>query len=169
MDSFCASLYVSLTFSTRFNASASAAFSDTVLHSDFRAILIVFSACGECAIKMHLPVTYSLSLEFFMMLWLYLEPEIRLLHPSASAIEKIRIMFINEPLTDFGLISTILFSHSFIFQYPFLSDPTRSIISSSTSSFIFFEWLSLISLLFQPSLLVLYPNSSGVFPLFLLC
>ena len=55
------------------------------------------STCHECAIKMHLPVTYSLSLGIFMMLWLRLEPEIWLLHPDASAIEKIKIDFIDEP------------------------------------------------------------------------
>lgn len=50
------------------------------------------------------------SLEFFMMLWLRLEPEIWLLHPDASAIEKIRIVFIDNPLTGFGLICDLLFA-----------------------------------------------------------
>lgn len=40
----------------------------------------------------------------FMMLWFRLKPAIWLLHPSVSAIEKIRIVFIDEPLTGFGLI-----------------------------------------------------------------
>ena len=67
------------------------------------------STCHECAIKMHLPVTYSLSLGFVMMLWLYLEPEIWLLYLGASAIEK-RIVFIDEPLTGFSLICNLLFA-----------------------------------------------------------
>ena len=62
---------------------------------------------------MHLPVTYSLSLGFFMMLWLRLKPEIWLLHLDASAIEKIRIVFIDEPLTGFGLIYNLLFAMAF--------------------------------------------------------
>ena len=48
-------------------------------------------------IKMRLPVTYSLSLGFFMMLRLRLKPVIWLLHPDASAIEKIRIVLLDEP------------------------------------------------------------------------
>ena len=48
-----------------------------------------------------------------MMLWLRLEPEIWLLHPDASAIEKIRIVFIDEPLTGFGLICDSFFSMVF--------------------------------------------------------
>ena len=71
------------------------------------------STCHECEIKMHLPVTYSLSLGFFMMLWLRLKPEIWLLHLDASAIEKIRIVFIDEPLTGFGLIYNLLFAMAF--------------------------------------------------------
>ena len=49
----------------------------------------------------------------FMMLWLRLEPEIWILHPSASAIEKIRIVFIDKPLTGFGLICDLLFAVAF--------------------------------------------------------
>ena len=49
----------------------------------------------------------------FMMLWLRSEPEIWLLHPDASAIEKIRIVFIGEPLTGFGLICDLLFAMAF--------------------------------------------------------
>ena len=48
-----------------------------------------------------------------MMLRLRLEPEIWLLHPDASAIEKIRIAFIDEPLTSFGLICDLLFAMAF--------------------------------------------------------
>ena len=48
-----------------------------------------------------------------MMLWLHLEPQIWLLHPSASAIEKIRIVFIDKPLTGFGLICDLLFAMAF--------------------------------------------------------
>lgn len=48
-----------------------------------------------------------------MMLWLRSEPEIWLLHPDASAIEKIRIVFIGEPLTGFGLICDLLFAMAF--------------------------------------------------------
>ena len=55
-------------------------------------------------------MTYSLSLGFFMMLWLRLKPAIWLLHPDTSAIEKIRIVFINDPLTGFGLICNLLFT-----------------------------------------------------------
>ena len=62
---------------------------------------------------MHPPVTYSLSLGFFMMLWLRLKPAIWLLHPDASAIEKIRIVFIDESLTGFGSICDLLFAMSF--------------------------------------------------------
>lgn len=50
----------------------------------------------------------------FMMLWLRLKPAIWLLHPSASAIEKIRIVFIDEPLTGFGLICDLLFAMAFV-------------------------------------------------------
>lgn len=46
----------------------------------------------------------------FIMLWPHLEPEIWLLHPDASAIEKIRIVFIDEPLTGFSLICNLLFA-----------------------------------------------------------
>lgn len=48
-----------------------------------------------------------------MMLWLRLEPAIWLLHPDTSAIEKIRIVFIDEPLTGFGLICDLLFAMAF--------------------------------------------------------
>ena len=48
-----------------------------------------------------------------MMLWLRLKPEIWLLHLDASAIEKIRIVFIDEPLTGFGLIYNLLFAMAF--------------------------------------------------------
>lgn len=71
------------------------------------------STCHEYAIKMHPPVTYSLSLGFFMMLWLRLKPAIWLLHPDASAIEKIRIVFIDESLTGFGSICDLLFAMAF--------------------------------------------------------
>ena len=49
----------------------------------------------------------------FMMLWLRLKPAIWLLHPDASAIEKISIAFIDEPLTSFGLICDQLFAIAF--------------------------------------------------------
>ena len=45
-----------------------------------------------------------------MMLWLRLKPAIWLLHPNASAIEKIRIVFIDEPLTGFRFICDLLFA-----------------------------------------------------------
>ena len=48
-----------------------------------------------------------------MMLRLRLKPVIWLLHPDASAIEKIRIVFIDEPLTGFGLICDSFFSMVF--------------------------------------------------------
>ena len=48
-----------------------------------------------------------------MMLRLRLKPVIWLLHPDASAIEKIRIVFIDEPLTGFGLICNLLFAMAF--------------------------------------------------------
>ena len=48
-----------------------------------------------------------------MMLWLRLKLAIWLLHPSASAIEKIRIVFIDESLTDFNLICDLLFAMVF--------------------------------------------------------
>ncbi len=48
-----------------------------------------------------------------MMLWLRLKPAIWLLHPNASAIEKIRIVFIDEPLTGFSLICDLLFTMAF--------------------------------------------------------
>lgn len=48
-----------------------------------------------------------------MMLWLRLEPAIWLLHPDTSAIEKIRFVFIDEPLTGFGLICDLLFAMVF--------------------------------------------------------
>ena len=48
-----------------------------------------------------------------MMLRLRLKPVIWLLHPDASAIEKIRIVFIDEPLTGFGLICDLLFAMAF--------------------------------------------------------
>ena len=57
-------------------------------------------------------MTYSLSLGFVMMLWLYLEPEIWLLYLGASAIEK-RIVFIDEPLTGSSLICDLLFAIAF--------------------------------------------------------
>ena len=49
----------------------------------------------------------------FMMLRLRSEPEIWLLHSDASTIEKIRIVFIDEPLTGFGLICDLLFTMVF--------------------------------------------------------
>ena len=49
----------------------------------------------------------------FIMLWPHLEPEIWLLHPDASAIEKIRIVFIDEPLTGSSLICDLLFAIAF--------------------------------------------------------
>jgi len=48
-----------------------------------------------------------------MMLWPRLELEIWLLPPDASAIEKIRIVFIDEPLTGCGLICDLLFTMVF--------------------------------------------------------
>lgn len=48
-----------------------------------------------------------------MMLWLRLKPAIWLLHPSAFAIEKIRIVFIDEPLTGCGLICDPFFAMAF--------------------------------------------------------
>lgn len=48
-----------------------------------------------------------------MMLWFRLKPAIWLLHPNASAIEKIRIVFIDEPLTGCGLICDLLFAMAF--------------------------------------------------------
>lgn len=50
---------------------------------------------------------------FFMMLWLRLKPAIWLPHPDTSAIEKIRIAFIAEPLAGFGLICNLLFTMAF--------------------------------------------------------
>ena len=48
-----------------------------------------------------------------MMLWLRLKPAIWLLHSNASAIEKIRIVFIDKPLTGFGLICELLLAMAF--------------------------------------------------------